>query len=128
MRDATEGDRNGVDDVVPYLSVPREKFDRIYAEEGEELKPLLGRTVKSWRELVDAIDWSWALERVEELADALKHWIGRRDASEEEREELMRRMLGELALLVHFAKARQGMNDGRWREERATRLSRRWGR
>jgi hypothetical protein len=54
----------------------RERLDRIIAEEGEELKPLLGRAVKSWRELVDAIDWSWVLERVEELADELKPWIG----------------------------------------------------
>ncbi len=51
---------------------PREVLDRIIAEEGEELKPLLGPiskqgggsreaegpAVKSWRELVDAIDWS----------------------------------------------------------------------
>jgi hypothetical protein len=37
---------------------PREVLDRIIAEEGEELEPLLGRAVKSWRELVDAIDWS----------------------------------------------------------------------
>jgi hypothetical protein len=33
-------------------------------------------------------------------------------------------MLGELALLVHFAEARRGMDDGRWREERAKRLAR----
>jgi hypothetical protein len=30
--------------------------------------------------------------------------------------------LGELALL-HFAEARRGMDDGRWREERAARLA-----
>jgi len=106
----------------------REVLDNIIAEEGEELKPLLGRTVKSWRELVDAIDWRWALERVGELAEALKPWIGPKEVGNAEREELAKRMRGELALLVHFAKARQGMNDGRWREERATRLSRRWGR
>ena len=91
----------------------RERLDSIIAEEGNELKPLLGRTVKSWRELVDAIDWSWVLERVRKLADALKPWIGRKDASEEEREELVRRMLGGLALLVRFVEARRGMDDSR---------------
>ena len=101
----------------------REVLDRIIAEEGEELEPLLGRSVKSWRELVDAIDWSWVLKRVEELAGTLKPWIGRKDASDEEREELVRRMLGELALLTHFAEARRGVDDGRWREERAKRLA-----
>ncbi len=84
----------------------REVLDSIIAEEGEELKPLLGRTVKSWRELVDAIDWSWVLKKVEELADELKPWIGPEDASDVEREGLARRMLGELTLLVHFAEAR----------------------
>ncbi len=102
----------------------RERLDDIIAEEGEELKPLLGRSVKSWRELVDAIDWSWVLKKVEELADELKPWIGRVDASDAEREGLARRMLGELALFVHFAEARRGMDDGRWREERAKRLAR----
>ena len=63
----------------------REVLDRIIAEEGEGLKPLLGHTVKSWRELVDAIDWSWVLERVEELADELKPWIGRMKMSDAER-------------------------------------------
>jgi len=101
----------------------REVLDRIIAEEGEELEPLLGRSVKSWRELVDAIDWSWVLKRVEELAGTLKPWIGRKDASDEEREELVRRMLGELALLAHFAEARRGVDDGRWRAERAVRLA-----
>jgi len=101
----------------------RERLDSIIAEEGEELKSLLGRAVKSWRELVDAIDWRWVLERVEELADALKPWIGREGASDEEREGLARRMLGELALLTHFAEARRGMDDSRWREERAKRLA-----
>ncbi len=33
-------------------------------------------------------------------------------------------MLGELALLVRFAKARRGVDDSRWREERAKRLAR----
>jgi hypothetical protein len=115
----------------------RERLDRIIAEEGEELKPLLGPiskqgggsresegpAVKSWRELVDAIDWSWVLERVRELADALKPWIGREGASDAEREGLVRRMLGELALLVRFVEARRGMDDSRWREERSKRLA-----
>jgi hypothetical protein len=116
----------------------REVLDRIIAEEGKELEPLLGPVskqgggsresegpaVKSWRELVDAIDWSWVLERVEELVDELKPWIGPEKMSDAEREGLVRRMLGELALFVHFAEARRGMDDGRWREERAKRLAR----
>jgi hypothetical protein len=115
----------------------REVLDRIIAAEGEELKPLLrpiskqgggsreaeGPAVQSWRELVDAIDWSWVLKKVEELADELKPWIGPERASDAEREGLVRRMLGELALLAHFAEARRGMNDSRWREERARRLA-----
>jgi hypothetical protein len=101
----------------------RERLDSIIAEEGEELKPLLGRAVESWRELVDAIDWSWVLKRVEELADELKTWIGPEVADDAEREWWVRRMLGELALLVHFAEARRGMDDSRWREERAKRLA-----
>jgi hypothetical protein len=111
--------------IKPHVTMhwPREVLDRIIAEEGEELKPLLGRAVKSWRELVDAIDWSWVLERVRELADELKPWIGPERASDAVREDLMRRMLGELALLVHFAEARRGVDDGRWREERAARLA-----
>jgi hypothetical protein len=58
----------------PYVKMRwrRERLDDIIAEEGGELKPLLGRSVKSWRELVDAIDWSWVLKRVEELTDKLK--------------------------------------------------------
>ncbi|MFZ8840884.1 MAG: hypothetical protein ACO2PM_18610 [Pyrobaculum sp.] len=102
---------------------PRERLDDIIAAEGEELKPLLGRAVKSWRELVDTIDWSWVLERVRELADALKPWIGREGASDEEGEELVRRMLGELALLAHFAEARRGKDDDMWHAERAKRLA-----
>ncbi len=101
----------------------REVLDRIIAEEGEELEPLLGRAVKSWRKLVDAIDWSWVLMRVEELADELKPWIGPKRASNVERERLVGRMLGELALFVHFAEARRGMDDDRWREERVKRLA-----
>jgi hypothetical protein len=102
---------------------PREVLDRIIAEEGEELRPLLGRAVKSWQELVDAIDWSWVLKRVEELVDELKPWIGRKKMDDAEREGLVRRMLGELALLVHFAEAKRGENDGEWKEERAARLA-----
>jgi len=101
---------------------PREREDQILRE-SSWLESLLGRRVESWRELVDAIDWSWVLKKVEELADELKPWIGPEGMSDEEREDLMRRMLGELALLVHFAEARRGMNDDKWREERAKRLS-----
>ncbi len=115
----------------------RERLDSIIAEEGEELKSLLGPiskqggssseaegpAVKSWRELVDAIDWSWILKRVEELVAELKPWIGPERASDAEREELVRRMLGELALFVHFAEARRGKNDSDWREERVKSLA-----
>jgi hypothetical protein len=115
----------------------REVLDRIIAEEGEELKPLLGPVskqggnsreaegpaVKSWRELVDSIDWSWVLEKVEELASVLKPWIGPEGTSDTEREKLVRRMLGELTLFVHFAEVRRGKNDSEWREERAKRLT-----
>ncbi len=85
---------------------------------------MLDQQVKSWRQLVDAIDWRWVLERVEELVDKLKPWVGPEDASDAERERLVRRMLGELELLAHFAEARRGKDDGRWREERAARLAR----
>ena len=101
----------------------RERLDDIIAEEGEELGPLLGRTVKSWRELVDAIDWSWVLKRVEEMADTLKPWIGPERAKDAEREGLMRKIISELALFVHFVEARRGVDDGRWREERTKRLA-----
>jgi hypothetical protein len=53
----------------------------------------------------------------------LKPWIGPEEMDNTEREGLVRRMLGELALLAHFAEARRGMDDGRWREERAARLA-----
>jgi hypothetical protein len=125
--------------VRPYVIMRwrRERLDDIIAEEGKELEPLLGPVskqgggsresegpvVKSWRELVDAIDWSWVLERVEELVNELRPWIGPERMSDAEREGLARRMLGELALLVHFAEARRGMDDGRWREERVKRLA-----
>jgi hypothetical protein len=116
----------------------RERLDHIVAAEREVLKPLLrpiskqgggsieaeGPAVQSWRELVDAIDWSRVLEKVEELAGSLKHWIGSEGMSYAEREGLVRRMLGELTLLAHFAEARRGKNDGDWREERTKRLAR----
>jgi hypothetical protein len=116
----------------------RERLDHIIAAEREVLKPLLrpiskqgggsieaeGPAVQSWRELVDAIDWSRVLEKVEELAGSLKHWIGSEGMSYAEREGLVRRMLGELTLLAHFAEARRGKNDGDWREERTKRLAR----
>jgi hypothetical protein len=102
----------------------RERLDRIIAAEGEELKPLLGRAVQSWRELVDAIDWSWVSERVEELTDKLKPWIGPEKMSDAEREGLARRMLGELALLAHFAEARKVKDDDEMGKEGAKRLSR----
>ncbi len=101
---------------------PREREDQILRE-SRWLESLLGRRVESWRELVDAIDWSWVLKRVEELADKLKPWIGPERASDAEREDLMRRMLGKLELLVHFAEARRGKNDGDWHEERIKMLA-----
>jgi hypothetical protein len=102
---------------------PREREDQIL-KESRWLESLLGRRVESWRELVDAIDWSWVLKKVEELADELKPWIGPESADDAKREGLTRRMLGELALLVHFAETRRGMDDDKWREERAKRLTR----
>jgi hypothetical protein len=102
----------------------RGRLDRIIAAEGEELKPLIGRPVKSWRELVDAIDWSWVLKRVEEQADELKPWIGPERANNVEREVLVKRMLGELALLVHFAEAKKVKDDGEMGKEEAKKLSR----
>jgi hypothetical protein len=102
----------------------RERLDSIIATEGEELKPLLGHTIKSWRELVDAIDWSWVVEKVEKLAGELKPWIGPEKMGDVEREGLARRMLGELALLAHFAETRKGLSDDEWREERVKRLTR----
>jgi hypothetical protein len=107
--------------VIAYWS--REREDEILRG-SSWLESLLGYTVNNWRELVDAIDWSWVLERVGKLVDELKPWIGPEGMSDVEREDLMRRMLGELALFVHFAEARRGMDDGDWREERAKRLAR----
>jgi hypothetical protein len=101
----------------------REVLDRIIAEESNELEPLLGRPVKSWRDLVNAINWRWVLKRVEELVDELKPRIGRRKMDNAKREGPVRRMLGELALFVHFAEARSGMDNDKWREERTKRLA-----
>jgi Fe2+ transport system protein FeoA len=101
---------------------PREREDEIL-KESRWLESLLGQRVENWRQLVDAINWSWVLERVEELIDELKPWIGPEKMSDAEREGLVRRMLGELALFVHFAEARRGKNDGEWREERVKRLA-----
>ena len=70
---------------------PREREDQIL-KESRWLESLLGRRVESWRELIDAIDWSWVLKRVEELADELKPWIGPEGADDAEREGLMRKM------------------------------------
>jgi len=102
----------------------REDLDRIIAAESDELMPLLGRVVKSWRELVDAIDWRWVLKKVEEMVEKLKPWIGPESADDVEREGLVRRMLGELELVAHFVEARKGMDDSKWREERVKRLAR----
>jgi hypothetical protein len=101
---------------------PRERENQILRE-SRWLESVLGQRVKNWRELMDAIDWSRVLERVEELGDELKPWIGPEGASDAEREGLVGRMLGELALLAHFAEARRKMDDGRWREARAKRLA-----
>ncbi len=101
---------------------PREREDQILRE-SRWLESVLGRRVESWRELVDAVDWSRVLERVKELANELRPWIGSEEASDAERESLMRRMLGELTLLTHFAEARRGIDDDRWREERVKRLA-----
>jgi hypothetical protein len=135
---STSGGANVTEEgVKPNVTMywPRERLDHIIAAESNELEPLLGtaqrvaqkhgggRTVKSWRELVDAIDWSWVLKKVEGLVDKLKPWIGPERASDAEREGLMRRMLGELELFVHFAEARRGKNDSEWREERAKKLA-----
>jgi hypothetical protein len=102
---------------------PREREDQIL-KESRWLESLLGRRVESWRELVDAIDWSLVLEKVGKLVDEVKPWVGPEKMSDAERERLVKRMLGELALLAHFAEARRGMDDSRWREERIKRLVR----
>jgi hypothetical protein len=112
------------EDIKPAITAywSREREDEILRG-SRWLESLLGRIVNNWRELVDAIDWRWVLERVEELADELKPWIGPEGMSDVEREELVRRMLGELALLVHFAETRKGLSDGEWREERIKMLA-----
>jgi len=102
---------------------PLEKENQILRGSGW-LESVLGRRVEGWRDLVDAIGWSQVLERVGELAGSIKPWIGPERAEDAEREGLARRMLGELALFAHFAEARRGMGDDRWREERVERLSR----
>ena len=102
---------------------PRDRENQIL-KESSWLESLLGRTANNWRELVDAIDWRWVLERVEELADELKPWIGPEKMDDTERKGLARRMLGELALLVHFAETRRGKNDSEWRDERIKMLAR----
>ena len=101
---------------------PREREVQILRE-SSWLESLLGRRVESWRELVDAIDWGWVLERVEELVAELKPWIGPEKMDDAERKRLVKRMLDELALFVHFAEARRDKNDGRWRAERAVKLA-----
>jgi len=101
---------------------PREREDQIL-KESRWLESLLGHTVNNWRELVDAISWSWVVEKVEKLAGELKPWIGPERISDAEREGWVRRMLSELALLAHFAEARRSMDDDEWREERAKRLA-----
>jgi hypothetical protein len=101
---------------------PREREDQIL-KESNWLESLLNQRVESWRELVDAIDWSWVLERVRKLADKLKPWIGPEKMSDVERERLMRRMLDELELLTRFAEEMRGMDDDGWRVKRAKRLA-----
>jgi hypothetical protein len=114
--------REGIKPVVA-VYWPREREDQILRE-SQWLESLLGQRVENWRQLVDAINWSWVLKKVEELAGELKPWIGPEKMSDAEREDLMRRMLGELALLVHFAEAKRGKNDNEWHEERIKRLAR----
>jgi hypothetical protein len=111
--------------IKPFVTVfwPRERESQILWE-SSWLKFLLNQQVESWRGLVDAIDWSRVLERVGELVDELKPRIGRKKMDDAEREGLVKRMLGELALLTHFAETRRGKNDGEWREERVKRLAR----
>jgi uncharacterized protein YkuJ len=111
--------------IKPNVTVfwPREREDQILRE-SQWLESLLGQRVENWRQLVDAINWSWVLKKVEELAGELKPWIGSEKMSDAEREGLVRRMLGELALFVHFAEAKRGKNDNEWHEERIKRLSR----
>jgi hypothetical protein len=50
---------------------PREREDQILRE-SRWLESLLGQRVESWRELVDAIDWSLVLAKVGKLVDEVK--------------------------------------------------------
>jgi hypothetical protein len=50
---------------------PREREDQILRE-SRWLKSVLDQQIESWQQLVDVIDWSHVLERVEELAGELK--------------------------------------------------------
>jgi hypothetical protein len=111
--------------IKPNVTVfwPREREDQILRE-SQWLESLLGQRVENWRQLVDAINWSWVLKKVEELAGELKPWIGSEKMSDAEREGLTRRMLGELALLAHFAEARKVKDDGEMGKEGAKRLTR----
>jgi hypothetical protein len=59
--------------VTAYWS--REREDEILRG-SSWLKSLLGHTVNNWQVIVDAIDWSLVLKKVEELTDELKPWIG----------------------------------------------------
>jgi hypothetical protein len=108
--------------LIATMYWPRERENQIL-KESRWLESVLGRRVESWRELVDAINWRWVLKRVEEMAGALKPWIGRRKMGDAEREGLARRMLGELELLAHFAEARKGLSDDEWRKERIEKLA-----
>ncbi len=56
---------------------PREREDKILRG-SRWLESVLDRRVESWQELVDAINWSWVLKKVEELVNELKPWIGPR--------------------------------------------------
>jgi len=108
--------------LIATMYWPRERENQIL-KESRWLESVLGRRVESWRELVDAINWRWVLKRVEEMAGALKPWIGRRKMGDAEREGLVRRMLGELELLAHFAEARKSLSDDEWRKERIEKLA-----
>jgi hypothetical protein len=101
---------------------PREREDQILRE-SKWLESLLGRRVESWRQLVDAIDWSWVLKKVEELVDELKPWIGPESVERRGEGETREEDAGRAWLLVHFAEARRGMDDSKWREERVKRLA-----
>ncbi len=111
--------------IKPFVTAywPRDREDQTLGE-SRWLESLLGRRVESRRQLVEAIDWSWVLKKVEKMAGELKPWIGPERASDAEREGLVRRMLGELALLAHSAEAKRGKSDDEWCEEHVKRLAR----